>query len=174
VLFGATGDLAERKLFPALYELAVQDRLPEHFAMIAFSRSPLDEDAFRARVRASLAQFARTHPIDEERWASLAARISCVSGPTDDLESFRRLRERIESVSHRRGTLGNVLHYLATPASGFPALLRGLSGAGLLERAEPGKGGPWHRLIIEKPFGHDLESARELNRTLWATIDESQ
>jgi len=174
VLFGATGDLAERKIFPALYELAVHQRLPEHFALIAFSRSPLDEERFRARVRESLAQFARTHPIDETLWTALAARISCVSGPTDDPASFVRLREKIESVSHRRGTLGNVMHYLATPASGFAALLSGLSKAGLLERAEPGKGGPWHRLIVEKPFGHDLASARELNRTLWATIDESQ
>lgn len=174
VLFGATGDLAERKLFPALYELALHQRLPEHFALIAFSRSPLDEVAFRARIGDSLAQFARTHPIDEAVWASLASRISCVSGPVDDPASFVKLRERIESVSHRRGTLGNVLHYLATPASGFPALLEGLSGAGLLERAVPGAGGPWHRLIVEKPFGHDLQSARELNRTLWGTLDESQ
>ncbi|HLT30240.1 MAG TPA: glucose-6-phosphate dehydrogenase [Myxococcaceae bacterium] len=174
VLFGATGDLAERKIFPALYELAALDRLPEQFGLIAFSRSALDEDAFRDRVRAGLGQFARSLPLDEKVWAWLSSRISCVSGSVDDPASFARLRAKIDTLTQQCDTEGNLLHYLATPASGFRPLLEGLAGVGLLERAPRGHDGPWHRLVIEKPFGEDLESARALNQSLWEVLDESQ
>jgi glucose-6-phosphate 1-dehydrogenase len=174
VLFGGTGDLAARKLFPALYELERADLLPEHFAVVAFSRSEHDADTFRAQVKESLQKFVRTQPLDEACWSKLAPRLDIISGGYDDPASYTRLRERLEDVSRRNGTQGNQLYYLATPASTFPSLLKGLSGAGLLPRQTQQGQHPWRRLVVEKPFGHDLESARALNRALSDVLDESQ
>jgi glucose-6-phosphate 1-dehydrogenase len=174
VIFGATGDLAQRKLYPALFELFLQGRLPEHFAVVAFSRSTIDREAFLEHVREGLEEHARTRPVDDAAWHEFTQRMDCVSGAYDDPASFDRLRQRLETIAQRRNTNGNLLHYLATPASSFPSLLSGLSGAGLLEREQPGRGGPWQRVVVEKPFGHDLESARALNRLLWDVIDEQQ
>jgi glucose-6-phosphate 1-dehydrogenase len=174
VLFGATGDLAHRKLFPAIYELARGGLLPEQFALIAYSRSALDEEAFRRDIRESLAQHARSRPLDEAAWARLSERIECMSGAYDDPAAFAQLRERLERAHRRFGTRGNQLYYLSTPASTFPGLLSGLAHAGLMPREAPGHRGPWHRVVIEKPFGRDLESARALNRALYETLDERQ
>jgi glucose-6-phosphate 1-dehydrogenase len=174
VLFGATGDLAQRKLFPALFELDRAHLLPEHFAIVAFSRSSLDGDAFRDHVKEGLKKFSRTQPLDEATWARFAPRLSGISGGYDDAASFARLRENLEAVSQQHRTEGNQLYYLATPASTFPQILHGLAGAGLLPREERPHQKPWRRLVIEKPFGHDLESARALNRALSAVLDERQ
>ena len=174
VLFGGTGDLAARKLFPALFELERADLLPEHFAVVSFSRSEHDADTFRNQVKESLQKFARTRPLDEAIWNKLAPRLDIISGGYDDPQSYARLRERLEEVSRRNGTQGNQLYYLATPASTFPSLLKGLSGAGLLPRQTQEGQHPWRRLVIEKPFGYDLESARELNRALADVLDEQQ
>jgi glucose-6-phosphate 1-dehydrogenase len=174
VLFGATGDLAQRKLFPALFELAQGGLLPEDFALIAFSRSPLDDETLRAQVRESLERFARSRPLDEATWERFAPRLEGLSGAYDDMAAFRRLRQRLDEAQARFGTRGNQLYYLSTPASTFPTLLGGLHQAGLLPREGPGHRGPWHRLIIEKPFGSDVASARALNRGLWETLDERQ
>jgi glucose-6-phosphate 1-dehydrogenase len=174
VLFGATGDLAQRKLFPALFELDRANLLPEHFAVVAFSRSTLDDNAFRDHVKEGLKKFARTQPLDEATWKRFAPRLEGISGGYDDPASFARLREKLEGVSQRHKTEGNQLYYLATPASTFPQILHGLAGAGLLPREERPHQKPWRRLVIEKPFGHDLESARELNRELSAVLDERQ
>jgi len=174
VLFGATGDLAQRKLFPALFELDRAHLLPEHFAIVAFSRSSLDGDAFRDHVKEGLKKFSRTQPLDEATWERFAPRLSGISGGYDDAASFARLREKLEAVSQQQRTEGNQLYYLATPASTFPQILHGLAGAGLLPREERPHQKPWRRLVIEKPFGHDLESARALNRELSAVLDERQ
>jgi glucose-6-phosphate 1-dehydrogenase len=174
VLFGATGDLAQRKLFPALFELARSGLLPESFALVAFSRSAQDDGAFRVQVKEGLQKFARTQPLDEATWERFAPRLECISGGYDDPEAFARLSERLESVGKRYNTQGNQLYYLATPASTFPTLLKRLSGAGLLPREEQPGQKPWRRLVIEKPFGRDLESAKELNRNLSAVLDERQ
>ncbi|HZI16321.1 MAG TPA: glucose-6-phosphate dehydrogenase, partial [Myxococcus sp.] len=171
VLFGATGDLAQRKLFPALFELDRAHLLPEHFAIVAFSRSSLDGDAFRDHVKEGLKKFSRTQPLDEATWERFAPRLSGISGGYDDAASFARLREKLEAVSQQQRTEGNQLYYLATPASTFPQILHGLAGAGLLPREERPHQKPWRRLVIEKPFGHDLESARQLNRELSAVLD---
>ncbi|RKG83593.1 glucose-6-phosphate dehydrogenase [Corallococcus terminator] len=174
VLFGATGDLAERKLFPALFELARSNLLPEHFAIVAFSRSPLEDKAFREHVREGLKKFARTQPVDEAAWKTFSERIECVSGGYDDPDTFKRLSDKLADVSKRHKTGDNQLYYMATPASTFPQIIHSLAGAGLLTREEQPGQKPWRRLIIEKPFGHDLESARELNRELSAVLDEKQ
>ncbi|HYI00304.1 glucose-6-phosphate dehydrogenase [Hyalangium sp.] len=174
VLFGATGDLAQRKLFPALFELARSGLLPEQFGVVAFSRSAQDNTAFRAQVREGLQKFARTQPLDGPTWERFASRLECISGAYDDPAAFTRLREHLEDAEKRYGTQGNQLYYLATPASTFPSLLGGLSGAGLLPREEQAGKRPWRRLVIEKPFGRDLETARELNRNLSSVLDERQ
>ncbi|MDC0710394.1 glucose-6-phosphate dehydrogenase [Stigmatella sp. ncwal1] len=174
VLFGATGDLAQRKLFPALFELAREKLLPEAFAVVAFSRSSHDNEAFRAQVKKGLEEFARTQPLDEAAWKQFSSRLECIAGAYDDPASFERLRERLEEVGKRYGTKGNQLYYLATPASTFPGLIHGLAGAGLLPRQEQPDAKPWRRLVIEKPFGRDLETARELNRELATVLDERQ
>jgi glucose-6-phosphate 1-dehydrogenase len=174
VLFGATGDLAQRKLFPALYELARADLLPPQFAVACFSRSARDDAAFRASVRESLDQFARTQPVDERVWSRLAERLECVSGNYDDPAAFQQLGRKLKSFEERFGTGGNQLYYLATPASTFDTLLGGLAKAGLLPRETQAGQHPWRRLVIEKPFGHDLASAQELNRKLSAVLHERQ
>ncbi|MFP2960923.1 glucose-6-phosphate dehydrogenase [Myxococcus sp. 1LA] len=174
VLFGATGDLAQRKLFPALFELARDHLLPENFAVVAFSRSEGDSEAFREHVKASLQKFARTQPLDEAVWKDFAPRLELISGGYDDPKSFVRLREELDRVAQKFGTQGNQFYYLATPASTFPQILHGLADSGLLKRQEQADQRPWQRLIIEKPFGHDLESARALNRELAAVLDERQ
>jgi glucose-6-phosphate 1-dehydrogenase len=174
VLFGATGDLAQRKLFPALFELARAGLLPDQFALVAFSRSTQDDNAFRAQVKEGLQKFARTQPLDEKTWERFASRLECISGGYDDPAAFERLRQRLDAAEKRYGTQGNQLYYLATPASTFPTLLKGLSGAGLLPREQQPGQHPWRRLVIEKPFGRDLETARELNRNLSSVLDERQ
>ncbi|WP_224243040.1 glucose-6-phosphate dehydrogenase [Hyalangium gracile] len=174
VLFGATGDLAQRKLFPALFELARAGLLPESFALVAFSRSAHDDNAFRAQVKEGLQKFARTQPLDEATWERFASRLECIAGDYDDPAAFTRLRERLDAAEKRFGTQGNQLYYLATPASTFRTLLHRLSEAGLLPREEQPDQRPWRRLVIEKPFGRDLETARELNRNLASVLDERQ
>ncbi len=174
VLFGATGDLAQRKLFPALYELARAELLPPEFAVACFSRSTRDDAAFRAKVREGLDKFARSQPVDEAVWKKLAERLECVSGAYDDPKAYAALAKKLESFEQRFGTQGNQLYYLATPASTFEQLLGGVAQAGLLPReTQPGQK-PWRRLVIEKPFGHDLASAQELNHRLHEVLNERQ
>ncbi len=174
VLFGATGDLAQRKLFPALFELARQGLLPQNFAIVAFSRSEQNLEHFRAQVKDGLKKFARTQPLDEVIWERLASRLEVMTGAYDDPDAYVRLREHLERLAERFNTQGNQLYYLATPASTFPALLQGLSSSGLLYRENPEVKRPWRRLVIEKPFGQDLASAKELNRNLSSVLDEKQ
>src|SRR5262249_53410976 len=153
----------------ALYELARARLLPEQFALMAFSRHSLDDESFRRHVRAGLEKHARSRPIDEAVWQPFASRIECLSGSDDDPKAFARVRERLAHPHARFGTRGNQLYYLSTPASAYTTLLAGLSGAGLLPRQSAAHAEPWHRLIIEKPFGRDLASAQALDRALWET-----
>jgi glucose-6-phosphate 1-dehydrogenase len=175
VMFGATGDLAHRKLIPALYQLAAAGLLPEAFALIGFSRSVGESpDAFAGNLRESLSAYARVKPIDEEVWRRFAARIHVVPGANDDAGAFARLREKLAAVDALAGTSGNRLFYLATPADAFPVILGQLRAAQLVYPVKPGAQGPWSRVVIEKPIGHDLASARALNHFIGEVLDESQ
>jgi glucose-6-phosphate 1-dehydrogenase len=162
VVFGATGDLAGRKLVPALYHLYKEGALCDDTGIVGFSRSVPDDEELRAKFRMSAEEHSRT-AIDDDTWNAFAQRITGVAGSIDKLEDFRRLGERLQ---------GNLLFYLATPSSAFPTILRNLREAGLIN--EPGTDAPWTRVIVEKPFGRDLESAVELNRIASETLDESQ
>ena len=171
VLFGATGDLAHRKVVPALYHLWAGDLLPERFALVCFGRREASDESMRNDLRASLEMHARVKPIDETRWKEFASRISYVKGAFDDPNSYAALSRHLDAIDASSGTNGNRLFYLATPASSFPEIVRGLGAAGLdHETSESG----WRRVVIEKPFGRDLESAVKLNREVGKVFRESQ
>jgi glucose-6-phosphate 1-dehydrogenase len=170
VLFGATGDLAHRKIVPALYSLARCGELPAPFAVVATSTSVGAAEVYRDQLRQSVERFSGG-PVDETVWAAFAAGIDTVAGDYTTPEAFGALRTAIEEAEKRRGTGGNRLFYLAVPPASFRPILDGLRGSGLLH---PPSGAPWSRVVIEKPFGRDLASARELNRLVAAVLDERQ
>jgi glucose-6-phosphate 1-dehydrogenase len=171
VIFGVTGDLTHRKLVPALYNLAAQNELPPHFAMIGTSTSVGSAAALRSDLRQTTSKFSRTQPLDEKTWSSFAERVETVQGDFNTPTAYAALKAKLAEVESRHGTRGNRLYYMATPPSVFPVILRHLRDAGLLH--PPGKF-PWSRVVMEKPFGRDLASARELNRLVGEVLDESQ
>jgi glucose-6-phosphate 1-dehydrogenase len=171
VLFGATGDLAHRKVVPALFHLWVGNLLPERFALVCFGRRPFNDQEIRAALRASLDKHARITPVDEEKWAAFASRITYHQGGFDEPEAYASLSTKLEAIDTESGTDGNRLYYLATPASSFPEIVRSLGAAGLdHETTDSG----WRRIVIEKPFGRDLETAIKLNREVGKVFRESQ
>lgn len=159
VLFGAAGDLARRKLLPGLFHLAEAGLMPERFRVVGTSREQLSGDDFRAHARAAADEFGG-RAVDEETWTSFAATLSYVEA--DDAAALAAAVERAEE---QIGGPGRRLHYLSVPPGASAAIGRTLADAGLVERA---------RVIMEKPFGTDLDSARELNAAMHAVFDESQ
>jgi glucose-6-phosphate 1-dehydrogenase len=164
VVFGASGDLARRKLFPALYDLAFEGLLPERYAIIGTGARQLTDGEFRGRARDGVEEFSR-HRLDEARWKAFAQRLSYVSAPLDEPPAFRRLRQRLEAVDSDLEAGGRRLFYCATPPSAFPTIVARIGDAGL---------GGGSRLVLEKPIGRDLASARELARRVGDVFDESQ
>jgi glucose-6-phosphate 1-dehydrogenase len=171
VLFGATGDLAHRKVVPALYQLWRTNLLPAEFSLVAVARRPYTDESFTAEVRASLENYSRVQPIDEAAWAGLAKRITYQQLDFDDDAGFDRLCERLDALDEERGTAGNRLFYLATQPSQVADIVRQMGRVGLDHEM---RGGGWRRVVIEKPFGRDLESARNLNHELAKVLRESQ
>ncbi len=170
VVFGATGDLTHRKLLPAIYNLAANDSLPQRFGGVGVSRRDMSDDAFRNDLHAAVKEFSRSG-LDEAVWNEFASALHYVQGEFDDPKLYKRLAERLGELDERLGLGGNRLFYLAVPPSQFERILKGLKEAGLIYRPHEKH---WSRVIIEKPFGHDLESARALNRLVGGTLDESQ
>jgi glucose-6-phosphate 1-dehydrogenase len=170
VLFGATGDLAHRKIVPALFALARAGDLPSPFGIVATSTSVGPAEAYRAQLRQSVERFSGG-AVDETAWGAFAAGIDTIAGDYTKTEAWSALREAIAEAERRRSTLGNRLFYLAVPPASFPPILAGLRDAGVLHAAH---GAPWSRVVIEKPFGRDLASARELNRLVAGALDERQ
>lgn len=158
VIFGVTGDLARKKLMPAVYDLTNRGLLPPGFALTGFARRDWADQDFAQIVHDSVKKYART-PFREATWRQLAEGIRFVQGSFDDREAFERLRHTVENLDAERGTRGNHAFYLSVPPSAFPLVCRQLSESGL-SRSEPGA---WRRVIVEKPFGHDLASAQELD-----------
>lgn len=161
VIFGATGDLAARKLMPALYQLHRAGRLHPETSIIGYGRSDWSDEEFRRHAQEALAQGGDLEP---ELWQELAARLRYVQGDYAPGDGYQRLRRALEDEGH-----GNAVYYTATPPSAYGPIGEGLGTAGL-SRNRRG----WARLVIEKPFGHDLESARELNRLLSRHFEEDQ
>ena len=169
VILGASGDLTQRKLVPALHSLTCENLLSPETRVIGIARTPLSDEAFLDRLYEGVAEYARLKPGVCERWSQLAARYSYLAGSYDDPETYRRLAARLAPLGAGAGGQENVLFYLATPPELYPVIIGQLGQAGL-NRSQHG----WRRIIIEKPFGHDLESACQLNRQAHAVFDESQ
>ena len=170
VIFGASGDLTRRLLIPALYNLAADGLLPEGFCIIGIARSEATADQFRAQLENGLAEFA-TQKVDPRVAERLLSCITYICGEVEHPETFVRLRKELERVEADGRTGGNRLFYCAVPPSAFAPIALRLGEAGLSEEKE---GGPWRRLIVEKPFGIDLETARSLNRELLRVLEEDQ
>ena len=158
VIFGVTGDLSRKKLMPAVYDLANRGLLPPGFALVGFARREWAHEDFAEVVHDSVKQYARTE-FKEDVWKQLAKGIRFVQGTFDDDASFDRLTDTIEELDRERGTMGNHAFYLSIPPRSFPQVTEQLRRSGLAEQVE----GQWRRVVIEKPFGSDLKTARELN-----------
>jgi glucose-6-phosphate 1-dehydrogenase len=167
VIFGANGDLTKRKLMPALYRLAYDRRLSAGFAVIGISRTPLSDDQFREKMLDSVKRFSEDTKFDEDVWKAFAGGLFYVPGDIDDPQLYRKLGEKLSEIESSRHTGGNVLFYLSTQPSQYAPAALGLGSAGL------GKGNGWRRLVVEKPFGHNLASARELSDQLHQVFRES-
>lgn len=161
IIFGVTGDLSRKKLMPAVYDLANRGLLPPGFSLVGFARRDWEDQDFGKVVHDAVREYART-PWSEEVWQQLSKGIRFVSGEFDDDAAFDRLRETIETLDKERGTNGNHAFYLSIPPKAFPIVTQQLSRSGL---ADP-KPDQFRRVVIEKPFGHDLHSARELNEVV--------
>jgi glucose-6-phosphate 1-dehydrogenase len=158
VIFGVTGDLSRKKLMPAVYDLANRGLLPPGFALVGFARRDWDNQDFMQVVHDSVKEYARTE-FHEDVWAQLAEGIRFVPGTFDDDAAFELLKDTIEELDRERGTMGNHAFYLSIPPKAFPQVTEQLRRSGLAEQ----KNGQWRRVVIEKPFGSDLKTARELN-----------
>ena len=169
VIFGATGDLTKRLLMPALYNLLANKLLPDNFAIVGVSNVKMSSADFRKQLGDEIGQFATTK-VSPELWKWFDQRISYMSGDFTDPATYQRLKTELEATDKLHGTPGNYLFYTAVSPSFFGEIVKQLAGAGLTN--EPA--GRWRRVIIEKPFGHDLDSANALNREIGACIDENQ
>jgi len=169
VIFGATGDLAHRKILPALYNLAHQGALPERFELVGVSRSQHPDEEFQAIARASVERFSRTRP-DPSVLDGLLSEMRYISGVFDDDNVYSELGRALEELDEKAGYPLSRVFYLSTAPQFFPVIVRELGKAGLNQACD----GRDTRIVIEKPFGYDLASARELNAAVLEVFDESQ
>ncbi|MFZ2964455.1 MAG: glucose-6-phosphate dehydrogenase [Rhodoglobus sp.] len=158
VIFGVTGDLSRKKLMPAVYDLANRGLLPPGFALVGFARREWEDQDFAKVVHDAVQQYARTE-FNEDVWAQLSEGIRFVQGEFDQPEAFQRLKATIDALDRERGTMGNHAFYLSIPPKLFPQVTEQLRNSGLAEQVN----GQWRRVVIEKPFGSDLATARQLN-----------
>ena len=169
IIFGASGDLTHRLLLPALYNLAVSGLLPEAFALIGVARSESTSEAFRDDLAKSLPKFA-TRDIDERVVKKLLDCVAYVQGEPDDAATYKKIAHELSGIESKRATEGNRLFYLATPPAAFTPIGCHLGQSGLARE----ENGAWRRVVIEKPFGTDLASARDLNQKLLSVLKEDQ
>lgn len=169
VIFGATGDLTKRKLVPALYRLVQERLLPGEFAIVGAARSEMSHDEFRSRMKEAVAQFSEAKHVDERVWNSFAQQLYYLPINIDQPEDYNRLSDLLNQIDRERATQGNRVFYLSTAPALYAEAVKQLGQSGL---ANQSKG--WRRVIIEKPFGTDLSSAKQLNRDVHEHINESQ
>jgi glucose-6-phosphate 1-dehydrogenase len=175
VILGANGDLAKRKLLPAIYQLAKDGLLPDSCDVLGTSRQKMDDDSFRKLMADAVRASDEISDFDEELWSKLAPRMHYVSGDFSSPAEYERLRKCLEQIeAHRAPQDRNRMFYLAVPPSVFSPIVRAISESGLAPRMRENVQRPWYRVIIEKPFGHDLETARELNKLVLELFDECQ
>jgi glucose-6-phosphate 1-dehydrogenase len=169
VIFGASGDLTRRKLVPALWSLYAARTLPEPFTIIGAARTELTDGAFRQQMRAAVTEFARLKIPSPPVWERFAQSLYYVAGDPSGPDLYMRLRQRLEEIERARGGATNRIFYCATPPSLYDDIIGNLGEAGLAHAPNG-----WTRIVVEKPFGHDLDSARALNRQLTSVFDEEQ
>ncbi|HWX19360.1 MAG TPA: glucose-6-phosphate dehydrogenase [Candidatus Binatia bacterium] len=173
VIFGASGDLTARKLIPALYHLCKDKQMPADFRIVGFARREKSDASWRDELRQALNQYSRTKPVDDQVWQEFSGHVFYCQGDLTDPAAYRKLEERLRGFGSeplRR----NLLFYLATMPSQFGLVAEQLHEVGLLHKANGNQTEGWQRIVVEKPFGHDLESARQLNRELTRYASEAQ
>jgi glucose-6-phosphate 1-dehydrogenase len=172
VIFGATGDLTARKLIPALFTLAQEGKLPAAYNIVGYTRRDWSDDYFRVRMYEAVSEFSRHDPgaADEALWRGFADNLTYVQGNFDDLERYRALDAALTELAGGQNMPDNRLYYLAAPPGWYETIITHLGEAGMAAPKDNG----WRRIIVEKPFGHDLASAHALNDTLNAVFSEEQ
>jgi glucose-6-phosphate 1-dehydrogenase len=173
VIFGATGDLTARKLFPAIYNLAREGQLPSQFACVGFARREKTHEQFREEMRQAISAHSRVKPIDEALWKNFQEKIFYHRSEFHEAEGYKRLQTFLSELDAKLGTKGNRVFYLSTQPSFFPLICEKLQSAGLIYDLDHVKD-KWSRIIIEKPFGHDLNSALALQKELLRFLKEEQ
>jgi glucose-6-phosphate 1-dehydrogenase len=168
VIFGASGDLTKRKLIPALYNLAKDNLLSKEFAVVGVARNEMNSEQFRDMISQEIGDFATTK-VDPDLWHWFARRIYYVSGDFDDPKVYEELSRLLGQVDKEHGTRGNYFYYLATSPGFFSVVVKQLGAAGLVNEDRG-----WRRVIIEKPFGRNYDSARALNKEIRQVLDEKQ
>jgi len=175
VILGANGDLAKRKLLPAIYQLAHDKLMPEGCDVIGIARERFDDETFRQRMKEAIQASDEVPEFDEAVWQKLAPHMHYTDGDLSDATSYQRLALRLENIeSQRKPYQPNRLFYLAVPPSVFSPIVRALSESGLAPRMADASQRPWYRIVIEKPFGRDLTTARALNRLVLELFNECQ
>jgi glucose-6-phosphate 1-dehydrogenase len=171
VLFGASGDLAKRKVIPAMFDLATHGLLGPQYAIVGFARTAMNDDSFRASIGDASKSMSEIGPIDPKKWAEFATHLHYQQGEYGKPEDFARLAKCLEEVEGQKKSAGNRLFYLSTPPEVYKDIVEQLGKAGL---AKPTAANSWVRIIIEKPFGRDLASAKELNKIVLSVFEEHQ
>jgi len=170
-IFGASGDLTKRKLIPALYNLALEKRLPERFAVVGYARSEMSHDAFREKMREGIGEFSRTG-LDESVWQQFASTLYYISGDYQEPEGYQSLKDFIDGFDRGNRVLPVRVFYLATPPELYSTVIERISAVNLVPKESDPESRT--RVIIEKPFGTDLHTARELNRRVHEALNERQ
>jgi glucose-6-phosphate 1-dehydrogenase len=171
VLFGASGDLAKRKVIPAMFDLAAHDALGPRYAVIGFARTQMTDDAFRQTTGEAAKSISDIGPVDPKKWEEFAGNLFYNQGDYDDPAAYERLKKHLEELESSKQLGGNRLYYLSTPPEVYPHIVEQLGKAGL---NHPKNANNWIRIIIEKPFGRDLASAKELNNLVLGVFEEKQ
>ncbi len=171
VIFGGSGDLSRRKLVPALYELHREGQLAPETAIVGYARTGESDATYRAEMKAAVAEFARTKPLDDAAWAGFEQRLFFFRGDLTIPRNFGDLKARLEAIEKERALAGHRLYYLAVPPSKIGSVIENLGAAGMVYRVD---GGPWSRVIVEKPFGKDVATARALNDEIARVFRERQ
>ncbi len=171
VLFGASGDLAKRKVIPAMYDLANHGLLGPRFAIMGFSRTPMTDETFRASAGEAAKSISEVGPIEPKKWEEFASNLHYHAGEYGNPDDFAKLAKRLAQIESEKNLGGNRLFYLSTPPEVYRSIVEHLGQAGL---ARPSSPESWVRIIIEKPFGRDLASAKELNKIVLSVFEESQ
>src|SRR5260370_31209677 len=171
VLFGAWGDLAKRKVIPAMYDLAIHNALGTLYAIVGFARTPISEDAFRTALGDAAKSISEVGPIDPKRWNEFASNLYYSPGDYANPEAFTQLAKRLADLDSSKNIGGNRLFYLSTPPEVYPDIVEQLGRAGLARTSSPNS---WVRIILEKPFARDLASAKALHQIVLNVFDEKQ